>query len=306
MDTRSTVKNPFENPIEYKNNSRPQSFFSYQVIAATHFNDSDIVLDIGCGDGKITRYMADLVPKGWVIGADLSEKMIDFCLKENLSSPKDNLSFTIMDAEKNIFKSQFDIVTSFFCLHWVQNLDKALIGIKNALTNNGKTIIIIPLKNELHDVIELIASSTKWNIYFKDFINPRVFLTLEQYSKLFDRSGLKKQIFSIENMSYTFDTKQELMSFIGAGFPHMKVIPKLKQEEFLEEVVSHFTKNSPLVSTQITLVGPMLIVCARKEKLLVDNQSMMFLKEQKTNHEENSISRAKYSDKLVTSIRHKL
>jgi ubiquinone/menaquinone biosynthesis C-methylase UbiE len=297
MDTRSTIKNPFENPIEYKNNSKLQQFFSSElikkfIIESPHFKNSHRILDIGCGDGKITRNLADLVPKGQVIGTDISEKMIDFCIKENLSSPKNNLGYMLMDAEKNIFQYQFDIITSFFCLHWVQNLNKALIGIKNALANHGRTIILIPLKHELHDIIEQIASTQKWSTYFKDFTNPRVFLTPEQYSKLFDISGLEKQIFSVENMAYTFHTKQELMSFMGAAIPHMKVIPKLRHEEFLDETVSHFLKKSALMSTQITLMAPMLMICARKAKLSVDNQSRMFL--EKTEHN------------AITSIKSKL
>ena len=36
------------------------------------------VLDVGCGNGKVTREIAALVPRGSVVGVDASAKMVDF------------------------------------------------------------------------------------------------------------------------------------------------------------------------------------------------------------------------------------
>ena len=60
------------------------------------FNGDELVLDVGCGDGKITVELANLVPRGRVLGTDFSADMISHAkLTHNVS----NLEFQQLDAE---------------------------------------------------------------------------------------------------------------------------------------------------------------------------------------------------------------
>jgi trans-aconitate 2-methyltransferase len=47
-----------------------------EAMAALSFSPEEWVLDIGCGDGFLTRAIADLVPRGGAVGADASRRMI--------------------------------------------------------------------------------------------------------------------------------------------------------------------------------------------------------------------------------------
>ena len=42
------------------------------------------ILDIGCGDGKITAHLAAVVPQGRVMGVDLSSEMIDIARRKSV------------------------------------------------------------------------------------------------------------------------------------------------------------------------------------------------------------------------------
>ena len=134
------MKHAFANPDEYKEHSSLQYDFAHELIRDADIKETSRVLDIGCGDGKITANIASLASSGMVTGTDISLDMVSSATKEHVPSPNTNLGFMVMDAEENIFKKQFDFVTSFCCLHWVKNQLQALKGIKNALVENGQAM----------------------------------------------------------------------------------------------------------------------------------------------------------------------
>lgn len=60
--------------------------------------DNDVILDLSCGEGWFTRYLAtEVAPKGQVIGVDISEKMVE-AARANPDNPK-NVKFEVATAE---------------------------------------------------------------------------------------------------------------------------------------------------------------------------------------------------------------
>lgn len=89
------------------------------------WNGYDTVMDAGCGTGDVTiDFLLPEMPVGYtkLVGTDISESMIRFA-KEAYQHLQ-RVSFERLDisgAVDSKFLSYFDHVTSFFCLHWVQN-----------------------------------------------------------------------------------------------------------------------------------------------------------------------------------------
>jgi ubiquinone/menaquinone biosynthesis C-methylase UbiE len=61
---------------DYSNFSSGQQKWGRELISKLSLKENDTVLDIGCGDGKITAEIAEQVPAGSVKGIDNSESMI--------------------------------------------------------------------------------------------------------------------------------------------------------------------------------------------------------------------------------------
>jgi trans-aconitate methyltransferase len=62
---------------DYARNSRGQFGWALSVIERLRPAPDAHVLDIGCGDGKVTMELARRVPRGSVIGVDSSPAMIE-------------------------------------------------------------------------------------------------------------------------------------------------------------------------------------------------------------------------------------
>jgi ubiquinone/menaquinone biosynthesis C-methylase UbiE len=69
------------------------------IIAEMPCRDNDTILDLSCGEGWFSRYLAvQVVPKGHVIGVDLSPLMIEHAQNE-YENPK-NVRFQVATAEQ--------------------------------------------------------------------------------------------------------------------------------------------------------------------------------------------------------------
>ncbi len=65
-------------PNQYHISSEAQKKLALELLSKAGLRGNESVLDLGCGDGKITAKIANLVPEGWVIEIDSSPEMIKF------------------------------------------------------------------------------------------------------------------------------------------------------------------------------------------------------------------------------------
>lgn len=102
----------------YKENSSFQFGVAQELLEGYPFRESHAVLDIGCGDGKITAQIAERVPLGTVVvGVDVSSSMIKFAREKFPEEKYPNLSFRVCNAEDVDYSNHFDMCLSCSCLH---------------------------------------------------------------------------------------------------------------------------------------------------------------------------------------------
>jgi trans-aconitate methyltransferase len=88
------------NAADYAANSAVQQTWARELIAQLNLRGDEHILDVGCGDGKVTAEIARAVPRGSVTGADASPQMIEFAQKTFSPCEISNLKFQICDARK--------------------------------------------------------------------------------------------------------------------------------------------------------------------------------------------------------------
>jgi trans-aconitate 2-methyltransferase len=86
------------NAADYAAHSNVQQTWARELIAQLHLRGDEHVLDVGCGDGKVTAEIAQAVPRGFVTGIDASPQMIAFAQKTFPPKKNPNLAFRVCDA----------------------------------------------------------------------------------------------------------------------------------------------------------------------------------------------------------------
>ena len=115
-----------------------------------HCKKNQKVLDVGCGLGTLSFELAK--KKIFSTGIDISKKSIFFAnfFKNKLLS-KNNASyinFLQTDLFKINEKKKFDVIIFFKTFHHLGNINKVLHKILKILKQNGKLILVEPLRSE--------------------------------------------------------------------------------------------------------------------------------------------------------------
>ena len=140
-----------------------------KLIELIKINEKNLVLDVACGTGVVTKQIQKKVGKsGYVIGIDTSITAIKIAKKEN--NKNKNLDFLNADAENLSFSKKFDIVTCQYALFFFPNAQKALKNIKNNLKKSGIIgISVHGSKDNVPFFSSILDSTTK---YIPDYIPP--------------------------------------------------------------------------------------------------------------------------------------
>jgi trans-aconitate 2-methyltransferase len=65
------------NAEDYEMHSQSQQQWARELIGMLSLKGGEDVLDLGCGDGKVTAEIAEALPNGTVIGVDNSESIFE-------------------------------------------------------------------------------------------------------------------------------------------------------------------------------------------------------------------------------------
>lgn len=223
----------------YHANSEMQWNIAMETIDLIPWIGSEKVLDIGCGDGKITALLSKKVLNGFVIGCDISQSMIDFASSRYSQDDYPNLTFQQQEATKISFDSQFDRIVSFSALHWVLDQEKALRAIHRALVPGGKICIQTYGEGIMTPtcISDQLIQTEKWKPYFSLYTKQRIFFTEQEYEDLLEKVGFQ-EVQVMGSWSKTlFSNRQALIDFIRPVLNFIRHLPEDLQQEFIEDVV---------------------------------------------------------------------
>ena len=90
--------------LDYEKSSSVQQMWARELIAKLDLKGDERVLDIGCGDGKITAEIAAKLKNGTVVGIDSSYEMIQLAQARHAKGDLANILFSEHDARRHPFR----------------------------------------------------------------------------------------------------------------------------------------------------------------------------------------------------------
>lgn len=237
------------NPEEYSQSSSSQYLWANELLSKINLTGRENILDIGCGDGRITAQIAKVVPNGKVIGIDSSKEMINYARKTFSTGDNANLKFVVMDAESIQLSEKCDLAFSNAALHWVENHKKVLDGVANVLKPNGRLIISCGGKGNAVDVLKIVnalADSAKWKNYFPENFNPYHFYGTDEYAVWLKETGFSYSNLELVPKDMQHKNIDEFVAWIRTTWlPYTQRIPEVLREEFIRETVETYMKFVP-------------------------------------------------------------
>jgi trans-aconitate 2-methyltransferase len=232
------------NAPEYARIAGLQEAMAAEALSLLDLKGTERVLDLGCGNGKVTARIAARLPAGTVVGVDSSVDMIAFASANFGPVTQPNLRFEAADIRRLPFRQEFDLVVSFNALHWIPEQSEALLSIRSAMKLDGLAQLrLVPSgkRKSLENVIEETRRSSNWVRYFQDFHDPYLHLTPEQYWALAQQNALRVHRIHTEDKSWDFKSRAAFLAFGSVTFVEWtKFLPEDERLAFVTDVLDRY------------------------------------------------------------------
>lgn len=246
------------NPEDYAKHSDAQLKWAKELRKDLNLQATKSILDVGCGDGKITADFAATLPNTGVVGIDSSPEMIAYATRTYTAAQYPNLSFACVDACALSFQHEFDLVFSNATLHWVDNHKAFLEGANLALRHDGRLVISCGGQGNAADILQVFADVIKckpWNQYFDNFYNPYFFYGKQDYAQWLEDTGFKAERLELVPKDMTHCGKEGFTAWIRTTWmPFTSRIPEGERDQFIDHFVDSYLEQIPLDSDRLSHV----------------------------------------------------
>lgn len=228
----------------YAHLSGLQKAMADEVLALLEPEGGEQVLDVGCGEGKITALIASRVPHGEMVGVDPSHDMIAFASSHFGRAGHRNLRFEVADARSLPFRGRFDLVVSFNALHWVPEQDAALRSIRGAMKAGARAqlrLVTAGERKSLESIVEDTRKSPRWSDCFRGFRDPYLRLTPEEYAAAAERNDLRVLRLHTEAKTWDFESRGAFFDFCSVGLiAWTDGLTEAERPAFVDEVLDRY------------------------------------------------------------------
>jgi len=239
------------NAQDYAANSSAQYGWGRELMDKLALRGDERILDIGCGDGKLTALLALRVPAGVVVGIDASAEMV--ALASERWGEGNRLMFRQMDAQEirsaADLAGRFDVVFSNSALHWVSDPPAVLAGIHHSLRVGGRVLIQTPGTGNCAafvDATDRVRMMPRWRGYFADFRFPWLFCETEDYACWLPQAGLRIDAIERQHKDMCHENRAALAGWMRTTWlPYLACVPAAEQAAFIDVVVDDYLADVP-------------------------------------------------------------
>jgi trans-aconitate 2-methyltransferase len=233
--------------VTYRQVSSLQDWLAERGLAGFDITAARRVLDIGCGDGRVTARIAARLPGSTVVGIDPSAGML------SVAQSAEQLSFCRADARNLPFRGSFDVIVSFNALHWVTDQQRVLAQIARVLRRDGRALVVMVgagQRPSLERVAMDVTAAPRWRRYFVDYAQPFVHPDADLFRGWVEEVGLRLVDFRVDDLSMDFGSASRFRRWATAGFSAWTSrLPGDTRELFMTDVLTAYRAITGSAST---------------------------------------------------------
>ncbi len=234
----------------YHRLSGPQVSWGKKVLSRLRLRGDEVVLDAGCGTGRLTAELLAALPRGRVVGVDLSQNMLGSA-REHLAQFGTRVSLVACDLLHLPFDPGFDCVVSTAAFHWVLDHDQLFANLRRVLVPGGRLEAqcgggpnLVRLRNRAN----ALTATAKFAQFFTGFKEPWLYQYAESAAEGLRRAGFVEVETSIEAAPTVLDHAEQYEEFVRniILWRHLENIPTAElREEFLAELTRLASRDDP-------------------------------------------------------------
>jgi trans-aconitate 2-methyltransferase len=190
----------------------------------------ECLLDAGCGTGKLTRILLQNLPRGQVVGLDLSCNMVRHAQQDLRPDFAERIRFVVADLVALPFRNCFDGIFSTASFHWVLDHDALFRNLYEALRPAGWLRAQCGGAcnlDRLRQRVRALCQTPEFSNWLGTFPEPWFFSDAEPAAARLRAAGFEKVEAGIEESSFTAPSAHEFQQYLRTFVlhRHLELLP---------------------------------------------------------------------------------
>lgn len=172
----------------YDRISAPQLAWAREQLERLHLRGDEVVLDAGCGSGRVTALLVELVPRGSVYGVDAAPSMA----RHAAEALGHGATILCQDLVQLSLPEPVDVVFSNATFHWVPDHDALFAAIHRTLKPGGRLVAQCGGKGNIDSFRQesnAVAGEEPFAKHFDGWTQPWNYATAEETEQRLRRAG---------------------------------------------------------------------------------------------------------------------
>ncbi len=233
----------------YDRVSDPQLGWAREQLERLKLTGDEVVADAGCGSGRVTALLVDLVPRGRVYAVDVAPSMV----QHTASALGDRVTALCQDLVELSLPEPVDAVFSNATFHWIHDHDGLFAALHRALKPGGQLVAQCGGKGNIdafRTLADDVAGEEPFAPYFADWKRPWNYATDTKTAERLERAGFSEVRTWLEPKSVTPADPRAFIQTVCL-VRHLDPLPEDLREPFVDRVLERW--GEPFVLNYVRL-----------------------------------------------------
>ncbi len=237
--------------VTYDRISEPQLVWAREQLARLdpELTGDEVVLDAGCGSGRVTTELIDRVPRGRVYAVDASASMVAHAR----AAVGDRGSVLCQDLVELRLPEAVDVVFSNATFHWIPDHEALFEALHRAMKLGGRLLAQCGGTGNIdsfRDAADAVAGEEPFKRCFSGWRRPWNYATAAETTERLQRAGFTEVSCWLQPKTVTLSDSRAFVQTVCL-VRHLDPLPEELRDQFVERVLARV--GEPLVLEYVRL-----------------------------------------------------
>ena len=233
----------------YDQISAPQQAWAAEQLNRLELAGDEVVLDAGCGSGKVTAELARRVPRGTVYAVDAAPSMVRHA-QEALG---DRATVMCQDLVELALPEPVDVVFSNATFHWIADHDALFAALHRNMKPEARLLAQCGGRGNIDSFrrsADVVAAEEPFAPYFEGWTKPWNYATAEETAQRLQQAGFEDVSCWLEEKPTTPPEPRRFVQTVCL-VRHLDPLPEELRDAFIDRVLER--EDDPLVLGYVRL-----------------------------------------------------
>jgi trans-aconitate 2-methyltransferase len=233
----------------YDRISAPQQAWAAEQLERLELSGDEVVLDAGCGPGKITAELADRVPRGSVYAVDAAPSMV----RHAQDALGERAVVMCQDLTDLVLPEAVDVVFSNATFHWIPDHDALFAALRRNMKPGARLVAQCGGRGNIdrfRRTSDRVAGEEPFAPYFADWRRPWNYAGAEATAERLRRAGFDEVECWLEDRPVELAEPRSFVETVCL-VRHLDPLPVHLRGPFVDRVMG--LESSPLVLDYVRL-----------------------------------------------------